>query len=209
MKIVVADDHEMLRELLGETLRDTFGGETSIEEVGDYNALFALAGSPPPDVILLDLNMPGRNDDAGIRKAIELFPSSKILVMSGLADPATARRLIEMGASGFVPKTVSHKSLKNAIRVIVDGEKYIHSFALSEVNDAGHVSPAADKNLPHFSQREQEIVNCLLDGNSNKEIARRLDIQEMTIKTHLRNIYRKLGAQNRADAVSRILRAEK
>ena len=207
MKIVIADDHLMLRELLCETLNGAFGAGAVVAQVPDYPSLFALADEKlAPDLLLIDLHMPGANGHSGVSEAIKRFPDAKILVMSGLADPSMARHLLEIGANGFIPKTVSNKSLVNAVRVIADGEKYIHAFTLGD----GAPTPeakVASGDLPHFSDREEEILKCLLDGNSNKEIARRLDIQEMTIKTHLRNIYRKLGAQNRADAVSRVLRS--
>jgi two-component system, NarL family, nitrate/nitrite response regulator NarL len=207
MRIVIADDHMMLREMLCETLNSAFGAGTVVGQVPDYPSLFALAGDKPaPDLLLIDLHMPGASAHSGIKEALKLFPGVKILVISGLADPATARHVLDLGASGFIPKTVSNKSLVNAVRVITDGERYVHAFTLSDGGSASEAT-ASSSNLPHFSDREEEILKCLLDGNSNKEIARRLDIQEMTIKTHLRNIYRKLGAQNRADAVSRVLRS--
>lgn len=213
LKFVIADDHTMLRELLAEMLVVAFGDGTQVSECTSFADLFELApDSGSPDVILLDLSMPGATPEQGVSKAVERFPQSKVLVFSGSADPALARKVLELGAAGFVPKTVSRRSIANAIRVVLDGEKYIHQFALE--SDLPRAQDPAQNDAPEsrafqISDREQEIVNCLVEGRSNKDIARRLDLQEMTVKTHLRNIYRKLGAQNRADAVARVLRANR
>jgi two-component system, NarL family, nitrate/nitrite response regulator NarL len=214
MKILIADDHTLMREVLKETLAKLPGvtAPITICEAATVDQIMALAQDEVmPDIILLDLHMPGSSGVLTVETIVKRFSSSRVLCISGSSDPITARKCIEAGAAGFIPKTTSGQSLRNAIKVILDGEIYVHSYLLknsdsgqaqSEIN-ADHVDHSTS--LPIFSTREEQIVNALIAGKSNKEMARILDMKEMTVKTHLRNIYRKLGTQNRAGAVSKVL----
>jgi two-component system, NarL family, nitrate/nitrite response regulator NarL len=214
MKILVADDHPLMREVLKETLAKLPDVTTpiTIYEAATVDQIMALAKDEVmPDVILLDLHMPGSSGVLTVETIVAKFPTSRVLCISGLSDPITARKCIDSGAAGFIPKTTSGQSLRNAIKVILDGEVYVHSYLLTNGDGgqphshikADHVSHSTS--LPIFSTREEQIVNALIAGKSNKEMARILDMKEMTVKTHLRNIYRKLGTQNRAGAVSKVL----
>jgi two-component system nitrate/nitrite response regulator NarL len=216
MWILIADDHTLVRELLAEALLkiEVIGDDMKISHADTADKVLAFSGTEPkPNIILLDLNMPGSNGVQTVKEIVDRFPMSRILCISGVADPRTARQCIAEGAAGFIPKTTSGQSLRNAIKVILDGEIYVHSHALKEIATTPHREQhqTEDKTiqnaLPAFSPRETQIIESLIAGNSNKDISRLLDLQEMTVKTHLRNIYRKLGAQNRASAVSIVLQA--
>ena len=161
-----------------------------------------------PDLVLLDLQMPGMDGLEGIARAKAAFGDAPIVIISGFFDKRTVTAALEHGASGFVPKTASGKSLIHALRLILDGETYVPATILT---DGGPTLPQLQPKTPEtfddsnplskLSAREMDILKHLIDGKSNKEIARILDLQEITIKVHLRNTYRKIGASNRADAV--------
>ncbi len=212
MLILIADDHRLMREMLADTLQSLDGGADKVEiaEAGTYDELHALAGGErQPDLIILDFHMPGADGIAGIKNVLAAFANIPVIVVSGTVDAALALQCVEAGAAGFLPKTVSSTALRNAVRVVLDGERYIHSFALSggKASDPGveHAAVPNDRRLPQWSEREAQTIELLIAGKTNKQIARDLDLQEMTVKTHVRNIYRKLGAVNRADAVRMVL----
>ena len=208
MLILIADDHKMMRETLADNVmrldRTTGGQDTEIIEAASYTDLHQIAeGGRTPDLILLDYEMPGVDGIEGISRLLAKFAKSPVMVVSGSIDRTLAMSCIDAGAMGFIPKTVSGKALRNAIQVVLDGEKYVHTFAMTRAGE----SPAAPRaaKAARWSEREQQIVDQLIGGKTNKQIARDLDLQEMTVKTHVRNIYRKLGAVNRADAVRMVL----
>ena len=213
MLIVIADDHKMMRELLADNVMRLEAKSESqpieIIEAGSYDELHLIAGNGrAPDLVLLDFEMPGVDGVNGISRLIEAFANRPVVVVSGSVDSALAMRCIDAGAMGFIPKTVSGKALRNAMQVVLDGEKYIHAFAMTRPAGGAAVpapNAAPQSRTPRWSEREQQILDLLIAGKTNKQIARDLTLQEMTVKTHVRNIYRKLGAVNRADAVRMVL----
>jgi two-component system nitrate/nitrite response regulator NarL len=194
MKILVADDHDLLRETLVMFLESAGGFKA--DSTADFNGVADLIKSGNRyDVILLDLNMPGMAGLDGLTRAAELAPSSRIALISGMANRETAEKALEMGAAGFLPKTLSAKSLVNAIKFMAMGEQYAPiDFMTAEEDHAQN--PIAEK----LTERELQVLKGLTQGKSNKEIARDLDLQEPTVKLHMKTLYRKLGASNRTQA---------
>lgn len=142
-----------------------------------------------------------------MRDIVETYAGVPAVVMSGSVDSATARACIDAGVAGYISKTVSLKSLRNALRVVLDGEKYIHPHAISDSSVFAQPPETRSESraMPALTLRETQIVDLLIAGSTNKAIARALDFKEMTAKTHVRNLYRKLNATNRADAVRIVL----
>lgn len=213
MRVAIADDHRLMREMLADNLRRLSDGtgETTIVEAASYDELAALAKSDGSfDLVLLDYHMPGVSGLECVTRILAVFPDVPVVVISGTVDPSLAMQCVRAGAAGFIPKTVSSVALRNAIQVVLDGEKYVHSYALSGEPDSFAELPAEPLTPqkaggPKWSAREAQTLDLLIAGKTNKQIARDLDLQEMTVKTHVRNIYRKLGAVNRADAVRMVL----
>jgi DNA-binding NarL/FixJ family response regulator len=145
--------------------------------------------------VLLDLNMPGMNGLNGLKKALALKGGQRVALISGEATREIAEKALEAGAAGFVPKTLPAKSLINAVRFMAMGEQYAPlDFMTAAVPTQNN--PLADK----LSPRELQVLKGLTEGKSNKEIARDLDIQEPTVKLHVKTLYRKVGAANRTQA---------
>ena len=194
MKILVADDHDLLRETLVMFLESAGGFKA--DSTADFNGVADLVRSGNRyDVILLDLIMPGMGGLDGLRRASELSPSSRIALISGMANRETAEKALEMGAAGFLPKTLSAKSLVNAIKFMAMGEQYA-PIAFMTADEAGPSGPLAEK----LTTREMQVLQGLTEGKSNKEIARDLDLTEPTIKLHMKTLYRKLDVANRTQA---------
>ena len=194
MKILIADDHDLLRDTLVMFLK----GEGNIETVtaSDFNAALALIDAEGPfDLIMLDYNMPGMQGLKGLRTALQHNGGQKVALMSGIATKSIAEEALMYGAAGFVPKTLSARSLINAVRFMSMGEQYAPLDFMTQEEEAAP-NPLAEK----LSRRELQVLEGLSKGKSNKEIARDLDLQEPTIKLHVKTLYRKIGAANRTQA---------
>lgn len=192
MRILIADDHELLRDVLRSYL-EAEGGFV-VETVADLpEALAAIAASPPFDLVLLDYSMPGMNGFAGLAQAVASNGGRPVALMSGMAPAGVPDRVLECGAAGFLPKTLPARSVVNAIRFMAAGETYV------PLDLARPASPSisGDTNL---SPRERQVLSGLCAGHPNKEIARQLDLREPTIKLHVKLICRKLEARNRTHA---------
>ena len=195
MKILIADDHDLLRD----TLVLFVEGEGSIESVTASNldeALAIMDAQGSFDLIMLDYNMPGMSGLNGLKRALTHNGENKVALMSGIATRSVAEEALSLGAAGFVPKTMSAKSLINAVKFMAMGEKFAPIDFMTAEDEAAAPNPLAEK----LSRRELQVLEGLSQGKSNKEIARDLDLQEPTIKLHVKTLYRKIGAGNRTQA---------
>ena len=194
MRILIADDHDLLRDTLVMYLEGA--GDITTRAVGTYSQARDLILSEERfDLVLLDFNMPGMNGLATLREAIALGDGQRVALISGEASREIAEEALEIGAAGFVPKTLPAKSLVNAVRFMAMGEQYAPIDFMTAATEVVS-NPLADK----LSQRELQVLKGLTEGKSNKEIARDLDLQEPTVKLHVKTLYRKIGAANRTQA---------
>jgi len=194
MRILLADDHELVRETIAAFIEREDGFK--VVQCGDFGGVeTALRTHDPFDLVILDYNMPGMKGLDGLAQIMEAVRPRPVALISGTADKAIAEAALEQGAAGFLPKTVPAKSLVNAIRFMAMGEQYAPvDFMTQETPEDAH--PMRDV----LSSRELEVLECLTHGMSNKEIARQVDLQEVTIKLHVKNLCRKLDAKNRTHA---------
>jgi DNA-binding NarL/FixJ family response regulator len=194
MRILIADDHDLLRDTLVLFLK----GAGDIDTVGAADleaAVAAIERDGPFDLVLLDYRMPGMNGLAGLQRALAAGGGQRVALMSGEATREIAEKALEIGAAGFVPKTLAAKSLVNAVRFMVMGERYAPLEFMTAPDEAPQ-SPLAAA----LSERELQVLRGLTEGKANKQIARDLDLQEPTVKLHVKTLYRKIGASNRTQA---------
>ena len=194
MRVLIADDHDLLRDTLVLFLEGQ-GAITTSTAADLDQARNLIETEAPYDLVLLDLNMPGMNGLSGLKRAMALKDGQRVALMSGAATRQIAEQALEAGAAGFVPKTLSAKSMINAVKFMAMGEQYAPiEFMTAAETEAPH--PLAEK----LSPRERQVLKGLTEGKSNKEIARDLAISEPTVKLHMKTLYRKLEVTNRTQA---------
>ncbi|UJQ93412.1 response regulator transcription factor [Mariluticola halotolerans] len=194
MRILIADDHDLVRDMIGELLTREADCQvlaaSTLDEVLDLMQV-----EDAFDLVLLDYSMPGMNELEGLTRVIEAGQGQPVALISGVASKAIAEKALAAGAAGFLPKTVKAKSMVHAVSFMASGEIYVPvSFMAAEEQG---VEAVRRRNL---TERELEVLSGLYAGRSNKEIGLQLDLREVTVKLHVKTLSRKLGARNRTHA---------
>lgn len=191
MRMLLADDHELFREAVSAMVRSE--GAVEVVTVSDLaSALSALAASRF-DLVLLDYRMPGMNGLEGLDQMIAAADKVPVGLISGTIRRDLAEQALERGAAGYVPKTIGVQAMVDAVKQMAMGVIY----APLSLLDA---EPAVSGALEELTRREREVLAGICAGKSNKEIARDLDVQEVTVKLHVKTLSRKLNARNRTHA---------
>ncbi|MCX8508928.1 MAG: response regulator transcription factor [Rhodobacteraceae bacterium] len=194
MRILIADDHDLLRDTLALFVQTE--GDMSAYCVATLDqAVAAVAAEDRFDLILLDYHMPGMNGLEGLSYLLGQGGGQRVALMSGEIARSIVEQALAAGAAGFVPKTLSAKSLIHAIRFMAMGERYA---PLDYMTAAP--APQRDPHLAALSLREMDVLKGLAAGRANKEIARDLGLSEATVKLHVKTLYRKIGVANRTQA---------
>jgi DNA-binding NarL/FixJ family response regulator len=197
--VLIADDHPLVRDALARVVCQ-LEDDARVVQVGDYPSLVERVTAAVPDLLLVDLNMPGMNGLEGLRRLRERFTSLPIVVASGQDDPATIRGALATGVNGFIPKTDPPDLLLQALRTVRAGGIYIPSRTLGDFQN-GRQPPALGSSS--LTPRQIDVLRLLLKGEPNKLIARQLGLTEGTVKIHIAAILRALQARNRTEAVVR------
>ena len=193
IKVVVADDHRLMIEAVRCVL-EAAGGFEVVGEATSGSQVLPIVSRTDPDVVILDLRMPGADGLKCLDWLSSRHASVKVVVLSGVEDSDTIQAALNRGASAFVGKHVDPRDLPSVVRQVLDASVY---HALVHALPAG-ASPADEAGL---TPSEQKVLEALTRGLSNKEIARELWLTEQTVKFHLTRIYRRLGVANRTEAV--------
>ncbi|MEM9308058.1 MAG: response regulator transcription factor [Pseudomonadota bacterium] len=194
MRVLLADDHDLVLETIASFLKSEGGFD--VETCGSLeDACQKIGNDIAYDLVLLDYTMPGMNGLEGMKKAIEVSFGRPVALMSGTASKSIAQDAIDAGAIGFLPKTMAAKSMVNAVKFMAMGETYVPLDFMNAVEEETDVPMAKQ-----LSERELQVLGGLCKGLSNKEIARDLGLQEVTIKLHVKTLCRKIEAKNRTHA---------
>ena len=199
IRTVIVDDHAVVRSGLRLVLESEDDIEVVAEAADARNAVFETRAHRP-DVILLDVVMPGRSGIEAIPDLLEESPESKVLVLSMQDDPAYVREAFGAGASGYVLKEAADAVVVAAVREVAKGERYVHP-ALGARLVAAEAEERVRAAEDPLSDREHEILRLLALGHTNQEIAGQLYISVRTVETHRAHIMQKLRIQTRAELV--------
>jgi len=198
ISVLIVDDHPVVRRGLRVLLEVQDGIEVA-GEAGDGATALALAAEHAPDVILLDLKLPGMDGIAVLGELRDRDSAARVLVLTSATEPASASLAVRSGAAGVLYKDVDPDALVRAIRSVHDGHLLLAPEAAgSLVRSAGTWGPGAA--LETLTSREREVLAELTKGRSNREIARALGVSEKTVKAHLSSVLAKLGVQDRTQA---------
>lgn len=206
-RILIADDHALFRRGLTLVLRQLFEGIQVFEARDVDEALALIEREVTPDLVLLDLAMPGMEQFFGLTAIRERLPAVPVVMLSAVTQSEDILEAMKRGARGYVLKSASDQVLKHGLSLVMSGETYFPSHILAERSEqlrsltrgAGVANPA-DNPLDSLTERQHDVLALLMEGLSNKEIARHLGLMESTIKASVKVILKKLDAANRTQA---------
>lgn len=198
-RFLIADDHPLFRGALREVLKGDFAGDSTLEAGTFEEATELLESAGDIDLVLLDLLMPGTRGISGLMYLRAQYPSVPVVVVSAHDDPSVVKRCIDIGASGFIPKTLGIDAMREAIRRVLEGEIWVPpDIAL------GQTDPNTDDlvaRLATLTPQQVRVLMMLSAGLLNKQIAYELGVSEATVKAHVSAILQKLGVDSRTQAV--------
>jgi DNA-binding NarL/FixJ family response regulator len=199
-RIVIADDHPLFRGALRQALCDIYP-DVRIEEAGSLDDVIAiLENGDEPDLILLDLKMPGVQGFSGLMYLRAQYPGVPAMVVSANEDAPVIRRSLDFGASGFVPKSSTAEQIRAALAAVLEGEIWVPAgIDLTEDDDGEDTQMAA--RLATLTPQQVRVLMMLSQGLLNKQIAYELGVSEATVKAHVSAILQKMGVESRTQAV--------
>jgi DNA-binding NarL/FixJ family response regulator len=194
LKIVIADDHVLVRSGMVQLLRE-LAEHTSVHEAADFpEALALISAHPDCD---LDLNMPGMSGFEALNQFAQRAPTVPVVILSGSENADDMQRALDHGAMGYIPKSESAPVILNALRLVLAGSIYVPPALVRN-----HRNPAVSNppGVPALTPRQLDVLAHVIEGKSNKEIARSLGLSEATVKAHVGSIFKTLNVSNRTQA---------
>jgi DNA-binding NarL/FixJ family response regulator len=202
VRLLLVDDHAVVREGLRAFLRLVPGIEV-VGEAADGVDAVRVAAEVRPDVVLLDLVMPGGDGISALRALRDAVPEARVLVLTSFTDDAQIFAAMEAGAAGYLLKDVEPDALAAAVREVAAGNPVLHPRVATRLMRR---SAAPVAGLAELTGRERDVLRLIVEGLANKEIAGRLGIGEKTVKTHVSRVLDKLGAADRTQAAVSAIR---
>jgi DNA-binding NarL/FixJ family response regulator len=211
LKILIVDDHELIREAMRQVLKQLDANIEVVEAVNCADALTLADQHPDLDLILLDIHLPGTSGLDALGKFREQHPAIPVVVLSGSESRDDVMRAIDGGAMGFIPKSQPSRVMINALRLVLAGGVYlpVEFLGLPAAAPAAPLPNAATVRTPAdlgMTGRQSEVLALLIQGKPNKLICRDLGLAEGTVKIHVTAILRALGVANRTQAVIAVSR---
>jgi DNA-binding NarL/FixJ family response regulator len=194
-RVLIADDHPMVRRALSESLLQSFGESFEVLEAGSAVSAREVLATASVDLLLLDLSMPGMDGARSLQALRRDFPSVPILVVSAIEEPQVMRQTMELGVAGFLPKSSPFAAITDAVRAVLAGELWFPE--LGTTLEEPRELPAR---IADLTPQQRRVLELVCQGRHNKEIAVDLGVTEATIKAHVTQILQKLGVRSRTQA---------
>ncbi|AEH46397.1 response regulator [Parageobacillus thermoglucosidasius] len=211
-RIAIIDDHQLFREGMKRILEFEEEFEV-VAEGADGSEALAIVEQHRPDIVIMDINMPNTNGVEATRQLVEMYPDTKIVVLSIHDDENYVMRALQMGATGYLLKDMDADTLIEAVKIVAEGGSYLHPkithnlireyrrLSAGKNEKEGEGKREARWPLHLLTRRECEVLQLLADGKSNRGIGEALYISEKTVKNHVSNILQKLNVNDRTQAV--------
>lgn len=206
IRLLIADDHSLLRQGVRQLLTDEFP-EFEFAEADTLDSVLRQLADEPVDLLLMDLGMPGMAGAESLRALRETHPGARIIVVTGQEERSVILDCLAAGVHGYVLKSSAVEEIIRAVRMVLAGDIYVAS-ALATIGTQRAISvmrsapqPAVSMDTTRFTARQVQVLQLLAQGRSTKDIARILELGPGTVKIHLAAIYRRLNAHNRTEAV--------
>lgn len=207
-RILLADDHQLVRETIKLYLERAIPG-AAVFEAGDFEqVLDAVHSTEDLNLVILDWRMPGMLGLESLDRLSALAPGVPVVILSGEIGASDARDALARGVRGVIPKTIGARTLLAALEKVLRGERYVPPLLdqrLAWQRVPSHTPGARVAAVPSLTGRQRQVLRLLIEGLSNKQIAGRLGLTEITVKQHVSKIYVALNARNRVEAVKRAL----
>ncbi len=207
MKILIADDHQLLADALTQLVKENEADAEVLQAGSLDDAMEKMDRDGAVEIVLVDYDLPGMDGVEGLARIRDRHPQVPCAIFSGSQDVRLASSALASGAAGFIPKTMSAPAFFHAIKLMQVGEKFIPAELYENMASRAPSGPQDDETVSSFisqtglSPREVDVLRALVKGISNRQIGEELGVEEVTVKLHLRRIYKKAGVANRTQAV--------
>lgn len=200
-RFLIADDHPLFRDALTVALQKSFPDVEILTADSVDSVKNVITQQGEPDLLLLDLNMPGSEGFFGLIHLREQFPSVPVVVISAVDDTSVVQRSLSYGASGYIPKSCPADQLVDGLKAIIDGDVWVPESLRADMGQLSEEEKNFAERVAMLTDQQFRVLMHLTEGRLNKQIAYDLNISEATVKAHITAIFRKLGVQNRTQAV--------
>lgn len=207
-RIIVADDHPLFREALQQALAPMMPGVSFAEAESFESLQRAVSDCEDADLVLLDLEMPGAQGFSVLTWLRNHYPALPVVVVSATSDAGVMRRAVDLGASGFIPKSSPVETISDAIAAVLEGEIWLPEAALALDDAKLSEDDELARRVASLTPQQFRVLDMLSDGLLNKQIAAELQVSEATVKAHVTAIFRKLGVRSRTQAAVAARRIE-
>jgi len=210
LKILVVDEHFLIRDALGALIKELKNDATILEACNGWQTLQIVSEQPDIGLVLLELNLPDRDGMTVLRELRECHPTTSVVVLSARQERATMAKAMELGALGFIPKSGQREVVLGALNLVFSGGLYIPPEILSrEESSNSHLGPTLNARCEQrvrlaelsLTKRQTDVFELMMKGKSNKAIGRALNLAEPTVKNHVTAVLKALRVSNRTEAV--------
>ncbi len=205
VKLLIVDDHPLFRDGLAALLRQA-SADTQVVQASSTEDALNIADEQIIDAVFMDLMMPGLSGEAAVREFARRHPDLPVIVLSSSESASDVRRMLNAGASGYIPKSATAQTVVSALQLVLSGNIYVPPLLVSATaRAADRDARDAPRSLAQLTERQVDVLRFLKDGLTNKEISANLGIAEKTVKVHIAAIFKTLNVVNRTQA-AKVLR---